>query len=45
MAAVTSRGVLKDENGLILPRKLQNPCLESKPVKELHKQLRWNKKA
>ena len=45
MAAVTHRAVLKDENGLILPRKIQNPCLESRPVKEMHKEIRWNNKA
>ena len=45
MAAVASRGVVKDEAGLILPRKLQNPCMQSRPVKELCKEIRWNNKA
>jgi len=39
---LTSGGVLKDENGLILPRKITNPCLESLPVREIHREIRWN---
>ena len=45
MATVRSRGTMKDENGLILPRKLQNPCMASTPVQDLHREIRWNKKA
>eukprot|EP00092_Neocalanus_flemingeri_P026564 GFUD01028788.1.p1 GENE.GFUD01028788.1~~GFUD01028788.1.p1 ORF type:complete len:181 (+),score=55.10 GFUD01028788.1:39-545(+) len=39
---LTSSGVLKDENGLILPRKITNPCLESLPVREMQREMRWN---
>merc|ERR1711892_797453 len=39
---LTSGGVLKDENGLILPRKITNPCLESLPVREMQREIRWN---
>jgi len=39
---LTTRGVLKDENGLILPRKVANPCLESSTVREVQREIRWN---
>lgn len=46
MAAVSSGlPVLKDSEGLIVPRKLANPCLESRSVQDLHRQIRWNNKA
>merc|ERR1719419_1820289 len=32
-------GIIKDENGLIIPRKIVNPCLESSSDREM----RWNK--
>merc|ERR1719312_884104 len=32
----------KDENGLILPRKITNPCLQSTSVREVHREIRWN---
>merc|ERR1719312_1867826 len=32
----------KDENGLILPRKITNPCLQSTSVREVHRVIRWN---
>merc|ERR1711936_393329 len=35
-------GVMKDENGLILPRKITNPCLQSTSVREVHREIRWN---
>eukprot|EP00092_Neocalanus_flemingeri_P050181 GFUD01057911.1.p1 GENE.GFUD01057911.1~~GFUD01057911.1.p1 ORF type:complete len:193 (+),score=66.06 GFUD01057911.1:42-581(+) len=41
---MTSRSILKDENGLILPRKIKNPCLESLPVKNLQREMKWNSK-
>jgi len=37
-------GVQVDENGLIIPKKLYNPCLNSKETKDLTKQIRWNAK-
>jgi len=33
-----------DENGLIVPRKIQNPCVESRERKDLHRELLWNQK-
>lgn len=38
------KGILIDEDGLILPRKLYNPCLESKEAQNLHRQIKWNAK-
>lgn len=38
-------GVEVDENGLILPKKLYNPCLNNKETKDLAHQIRWNAKA
>jgi len=35
---------LLDENGLILPKKISNPCMESLTVKNLHREIRWNAK-
>ena len=42
MAAMSCR-VIKDENGLILPRKIANPCMESVVVREVHKEIKWNR--
>jgi len=39
-----SKEPLMDENGLILPKKISNPCLESLTVKNLHREIRWNAK-
>ncbi|MPC09364.1 Protein FAM107B [Portunus trituberculatus] len=33
-----------DENGLIMPKKLVNPCLESTEKKSLHRELLYNQK-
>ena len=33
------------EDGLILPRRLVNPCLESRERLDLHRELRFNAKA
>ena len=33
-----------DDEGLILPKKLHNPCLESKEVLDLNKEIKWNAK-
>eukprot|EP00090_Calanus_glacialis_P026073 TRINITY_DN4089_c0_g1_i3.p1 TRINITY_DN4089_c0_g1~~TRINITY_DN4089_c0_g1_i3.p1 ORF type:complete len:177 (+),score=57.27 TRINITY_DN4089_c0_g1_i3:47-577(+) len=41
---MTSRGILKDENGLILPRKIVNPCLQSVPAKNIQREIKWNNK-
>jgi len=37
-------GVEVDEDGLILPKKLYNPCLQSKYNRDLNHQIRWNAK-
>ena len=39
---LTSSVVLKDENGLILRRKITNPCMEAPSVREVHREIRWN---
>lgn len=31
-----------DDNGLILPKKLVNPCLESREVQDLNREIKWN---
>jgi hypothetical protein len=36
--------LLRDEEGLILPRKLENPCLTSQPVRDLNRHIKWNAK-
>merc|ERR1712198_342260 len=38
----TSCGIIKDENGLILPRKIANPCIESPCRRDLHREIKWN---
>ena len=35
-------GVIKDENGLILPKKLYNPCIVSNSKRDLHREIKWN---
>lgn len=40
----TSPGVTFTEDGLILPKKLVNPCLESKERQDLHRELLFNQK-
>ncbi|TMW48551.1 hypothetical protein DOY81_006383 [Sarcophaga bullata] len=37
-------GVQTDANGLILPKKLINPCLQSTDRKQLHRELKFNTK-
>ncbi|KAK3854618.1 hypothetical protein Pcinc_024162 [Petrolisthes cinctipes] len=37
-------GVKTDQNGLIVPKKLVNPCLESSDKKNLHRELLFNQK-
>ncbi len=34
-----------DQNGLVVPKKLFNPCLESRECQELQREIRWNAKA
>ncbi len=33
-----------DAHGLILPKKLANPCLESREAMDLHREIKWNAK-
>jgi len=35
-------GVIKDENGLILPKKLHNPCIVSNSKRDIHREIKWN---
>jgi hypothetical protein len=42
------QGVTKvqlNQEGLVVPRKLSNPCKESRELKSLHREIRWNAKA
>merc|ERR1711879_389654 len=34
-----------DENGLVVPKKLFNPCTDSRECQNLHREIRWNAKA
>jgi len=34
-----------DENGLVVPKKLYNPCMESRDVQDLNREIKWNAKA
>ena len=55
-AAAESQGVMEptssatlnkpnvDCEGLIVPRKLNNPCIDSKEVQSLTKEIKWNKR-
>ena len=42
---IDNHRVTMNEDGLIVPKKLYNPCLESREVKDLNKEIRWNAKA
>lgn len=44
MMSQPPHGVVTDSDGLILPKKLMNPCLESKDRKDLHRELMFNNK-
>ena len=41
----TSSRVQLDPNGFVLPKKLFNPCVESRECQELHREIKWNAKA
>ena len=32
-------------DGLVIPRKLRNPCIESPAKREINQQIKWNAKA
>ncbi len=34
-----------NDEGLVVPKKLYNPCKESKECQSLHREIRWNAKA
>lgn len=38
-------GAHMDQNGLVVPKKLHNPCLESRECQDLNREIRWNAKA
>jgi hypothetical protein len=38
------RSLKTDGEGLIMPKKLGNPCIDSPEVLNLNKELKWNKK-
>jgi len=42
---MNSKGPHLDENGLVVPKKLYNPCMESRDVQDLQREIKWNKKA
>ena len=39
---LSSSGLNVNEEGLIVPKKLHNPCLESRTVRDLNHEIRWN---
>lgn len=39
---LSSSGISVDEEGLIVPKKLHNPCLESRNARDLNHEIRWN---
>lgn len=43
-AEMISSNVARNEEGLILPKKLINPCLESTDRQNLHRELLFNQK-
>ncbi|KAL5274030.1 hypothetical protein ACFFRR_000659 [Megaselia abdita] len=44
MSQQSTHSVVTDSDGLILPKKLMNPCMESKDRKDLHRELMFNNK-
>lgn len=43
-AEMISSNIVRDEEGLIVPKKLINPCLESSDRQNLHRELLFNQK-
>ena len=41
----SSSRVQLDPHGFVVPKKLYNPCLESRECQELHREIKWNAKA
>jgi hypothetical protein len=39
-----ARSISLDSAGLVLPRKLVNPCMQSAVVREIHREIKWTKK-
>jgi hypothetical protein len=37
-------GVRLDPEGLIIPKKIPNPCVESREVMDLNREIKWNAK-
>lgn len=44
-SSAASKPVHLDPNGLVVPKKLKNPCMESRVCQDLHREIRWNAKA
>merc|ERR1719215_2228830 len=38
-------GIQLDVNGLVVPKKIANPCMESRECQDLQREIRWNAKA
>jgi len=34
-----------DDNGMVMPKKLYNPCMESRECQDLQREIKWNAKA
>ena len=45
LPGTSSSRVQLDPNGFVLPKKLFNPCVESRECQELHREIKWNAKA
>merc|ERR1712018_438067 len=39
------KNIQLDANGLVVPKKIFNPCADSRDRQELHREIRWNAKA
>ena len=40
----TSGGVRLDPDGLVIPKKIPNPCVESREAMDLNREIKWNAK-
>jgi len=40
-----SKTIQLDDNGLVMPKKLYNPCMESRDCHDLRREIKWNAKA
>ena len=42
---MSKNGVQLDMNGFVVPKKLHNPCMESRECQDLHREIKWNARA